>query len=83
MYEAALIDLITDIKQELELLWGHDETDNLVFGEMIAYTEVLNIIQDFFCGQDEVLQKLGLDMDIEQTYLIKAPEPGEDTGGEE
>lgn len=65
-------ELVDNIKESAEELANKSEELDLVEqGELIALTEVINIMQDCFAGYD--LKAIGLDFDAEEKYLkVKA-----------
>lgn len=60
-----IVDCITEAADELKEKKNKDQYDE---GQLLAYAEVLCIIQDAFAGED--LKEIGLDFDIDQKYLF-------------
>ncbi len=62
---AAIIAAADEVKQEGE------KEDNMAFGQLLAYAEVLCILRD--ACDPTVLAEIGLDFDIDARYLITEP----------
>ena len=70
----AIEDAIKEIIRECdEAKAGYeaDRSDMVAFGQLLAYAEALSILKDYAIGERE-LEKL-LDFDIDERYLITAP----------
>lgn len=69
MNKELLKEIVDNIKESAdELLDRNKKMDLVEQGELIAYAEVLNIIQDSVSGYD--LKEVGLDFDIDNRYLL-------------
>lgn len=69
MNKELLKEIVDNIKESAdELLDRNTKMDLVEQGELIAYAEVLNIIQDSISGYD--LKEVGLDFDIDNRYLL-------------
>lgn len=68
MNEALLKDIVDGIKELADELLTKKDLDLLDRGELLAYAEVLCIIQDVV--GNERLPSLGLDFDVDKKYLL-------------
>lgn len=69
MNKELLKEIVDNIKESAdELLDRNKKMDLVEQGELIAYAEVLNIIQDSVSGYD--VKEVGLDFDIDNRYLL-------------
>lgn len=66
MSDGVLIEIIENIK-EAAAERKKEKIDDVGYGELIGLAESLSIIQDACAGYD--LKSLGLDFDIDKTYL--------------
>ena len=65
----ALLDVIEDITEKVDELLAQKENQNdFNSGQLLAYADVLEVIQDFLAGYD--LKEFKLDYDIEKKYLL-------------
>ena len=65
----ALRDVIEDITEKAdELLTQKEGQSDFDSGQLLAYADVLEVIQDFLAGYD--LKEFKLDYDIERKYLL-------------
>lgn len=65
----ALLDVIEDITEKADELLAQKENQNdFNSGQLMAYADVLEVIQDFLAGYD--LKEFKLDYDIEKKYLL-------------
>ena len=62
-----LRDVILSIMDAADEIRSKENIDNLDYGQLLAYAEVLSIIRDS-CDPDD-LQELGLSFDIDKRYL--------------
>ena len=67
MNKDILIEIIENIKEVADELKGQNDRTEVEYGELLAYAESLTIIKDACAGYD--LTELGLDFDIDATYL--------------
>lgn len=64
-----LIEVVEEITEEANQLLEQDKTDDMIFGQKLAYATALGIIRDCLSGYD--LKEFGLDFDIDKKYLLK------------
>lgn len=55
---------------ELKAQAGNECKDDMAFGQLLAYSEALCIMQSAFTGYD--FKELGLDFDVDKRYLINS-----------
>lgn len=67
MNKNKLIEIVDCIMEAADELRAKKDRDLVEQGELIAYAETLNIIQDAFAGED--LAEIGLDFDVDNKYL--------------
>ena len=67
MNKDLLIEIIENIKEAADELKDQNDRTEVEYGELLAYAESLTIIKDACMGYD--LKELGLDFDIDATYL--------------
>lgn len=67
MNKDLLIEVIENIKEIADDLKTEETQNDVQYGQLLAYAEVLSIIKDTHAGYD--LKELGLDFDIDERYL--------------
>lgn len=73
-----VMDLISEVKELLEKLIKEEETE-VVYGEILAYMEVLTIIHDYL--REEERAAYGLDFDIDQYYFGRMAKRKKESNG--
>lgn len=68
MTEDRLGDIVAEIIDAADAVKEKAQQDAQDYGELLAYAEVLSILQDA-CDADD-LAKIGLDFDIDKRYLL-------------
>ena len=64
------MDLMTEIVENIKEMADKMKakaSDDVAYGQLLAYAETLTIIKGAFAGQD--LAEIGLDFDIDKRYL--------------
>lgn len=67
MNKELIVEIIENIKESADNLKKQEKLDDVQYGELLGYAEALSIIKDAHSGYD--LNELGLDFDIDKTYL--------------
>lgn len=62
-----MIEIIENIKEVADRMKESKASDKVALGQVLAYAEVLTIIQEAYAGEN--LAEIGLDFDIDKRYL--------------
>jgi hypothetical protein len=67
MNENIIMEIVEELKEAASGLKKLDKLNDIQYGELLGYAEALSIIKNCCYGYN--LARLGLDFDIDKTYL--------------